>query len=146
MNIVKRIVSFVFFVIFITTLGFSQENNSRMITLEISNVNINKGTVYIAVSKTETSYKKREPDMIFYFDSTDILLRQEIRLPFGDYVIQAFQDTNSNQELDSGLFNIPKEPVGISNWDGKSIPGNFNKHKIVIDNTTQVIRVNLHQL
>lgn len=35
-------------------------------------------------------------------------------LPPGDYAIQAFHDANGNDELDRGLFGIPKEGVGFS--------------------------------
>ncbi len=36
-------------------------------------------------------------------------------LPFGEYAISAYHDRNGNQKLDTGLFRIPKEPLGTSN-------------------------------
>jgi uncharacterized protein (DUF2141 family) len=50
----------------------------------------------------------------------------EINLPEGEYVINAYQDINNNDKVDLGLLFIPKEPVGITNYNG-GIPGNFNK-------------------
>ena len=35
-------------------------------------------------------------------------------LPPGDYAIQAFHDANNNDEMDRGLFGIPKEGFGFS--------------------------------
>jgi len=35
-------------------------------------------------------------------------------LPPGEYAIQAFHDANGNDELDRGLFGIPKEAFGFS--------------------------------
>lgn len=35
-------------------------------------------------------------------------------LPPGDYAIQAFHDENGNDEMDQGLFGIPKEDFGFS--------------------------------
>jgi uncharacterized protein (DUF2141 family) len=35
-------------------------------------------------------------------------------LPPGDYAIQAFHDANGNDEMDRGLFGIPKEGFGFS--------------------------------
>ncbi|MBU6266963.1 MAG: DUF2141 domain-containing protein [Sphingomonadales bacterium] len=35
-------------------------------------------------------------------------------LPPGDYAIQAFHDENNNDEMDRGLFGIPKEGFGFS--------------------------------
>ncbi len=35
-------------------------------------------------------------------------------LPPGRYAVSAFHDQNGNQQLDRGLFGIPKEPYGFS--------------------------------
>jgi uncharacterized protein (DUF2141 family) len=34
-------------------------------------------------------------------------------VPSGRYGIRCFQDVNGNEELDSGLFGMPKEPWGF---------------------------------
>lgn len=36
-------------------------------------------------------------------------------LPHGEYAISAYHDRNGNGKLDTGLFRIPKEPLGTSN-------------------------------
>ena len=36
-------------------------------------------------------------------------------LPHGEYAISAYHDRNGNGKLDTGLFGIPKEPLGTSN-------------------------------
>lgn len=36
-------------------------------------------------------------------------------LPYGEYAISAYHDRNGNNKLDTGLFGIPKEPLGTSN-------------------------------
>ena len=36
-------------------------------------------------------------------------------LPYGEYAISAYHDQNDNGKLDTGLFRIPKEPIGTSN-------------------------------
>ena len=48
------------------------------------------------------------------------------------------QDINKNGELDTGFLGMPKEPVGLSNYDGKGIPGKFKKHKLSIDSDKKV--------
>ncbi len=58
-------------------------------------------------------------------------------------VVNIYQDANQNGELDNRLFNIPKEPVGISNWNGSGVPDSFEKLKLTVDNMTHIIRVNL---
>lgn len=36
-------------------------------------------------------------------------------LPYGEYAISAYHDRNDNMKLDTGMFRIPKEPLGTSN-------------------------------
>lgn len=106
--------------------------------LEIQNVTINGGIIYVGVYSNEVSYKNKEPAITFQINPINTVISHEIRLPEGDYVINACQDSNGNGRLDSGIFNIPKEPVAITNYNG-GIPGNFNKLKVRVDNTTTKI-------
>ncbi|GHU11731.1 hypothetical protein FACS1894151_11430 [Spirochaetia bacterium] len=88
--------------------------------------------------------KKQTPNITLQFEPTGDIIRAEITVPIGECVINVYQDRNG--KCDTGLFGIPKEPVGISNWDGKGPPGGYNKLKVEITNTTNTIRVNLYQL
>ncbi|MEM8766359.1 MAG: DUF2141 domain-containing protein [Pseudomonadota bacterium] len=36
-------------------------------------------------------------------------------LPYGEYAISVYHDRNGNDRLDTGMFRIPKEPIGTSN-------------------------------
>lgn len=130
----------------VTISVFPQSGNVKAITLEVDNVIVNGGIVYVSVSCSETAYKKRIPDYSFQFEPSGNIIRQEITIPIGDCVINIYQDRNGNRECDSGLFGIPKEPVGITSWDGRGPPGNYNRLKISITNTTQIVMVNLYQL
>jgi uncharacterized protein (DUF2141 family) len=141
-----RIIMAICIVCIVVLSAFSQDNNQKTIVLEISNVTPNKGTVYVSISRSETAYKKQTPDYTFQVKSSANLIRTEITVPLGDCVINVYQDLNGNGMCDSGLFGIPKEPVGITNWNGKGPPGNFNKHKINVSNTTKTISVTLYQL
>jgi len=50
-----------------------------------------------------------------------------VTLPSGEYVVSMFQDKNGNGKLDTYLFNIPKEPIGLTNYFKKGIPGPYKK-------------------
>lgn len=108
------------------------------VNLEISNVKINRGKVFIAVYNKAESYRKQNPDIPIILDSKTNPLVVEIEIPQGDYVFSVFQDVNNNNKLDTNLVGMPREPVGISNFDGKGIPGTFNKLKMRIDKNTRV--------
>jgi len=72
-------------------------------------------------------------------------MAQEFLLPNGHYVITVIQDANNNKRLDFVLFGIPRELVGISNFNGKGLPSrNFERQKILIDKTMEKITINLY--
>ena len=114
---------------------FSQEFK---INLQINNVNQNKGKIFIAVYNKAESYKKQVPDIPIIIESKTNPLSIELSIPKGDYVFSVFQDINNNNKLDTNLVGMPKEPVGISNFDGKGIPGSFKKLNMKIDKDTKV--------
>jgi uncharacterized protein (DUF2141 family) len=124
---------------------FAQPNNTKSVTLEIHNVTVNGGKLYISVCASETAFRNDRPDPSFEFFPADTVIRQEINVPAGECVILIFQDTNNNRQSDTGFLGIPKELVGISNWNGKGSPENFRKHKININDTTSVV-IHLYQL
>ncbi len=37
------------------------------------------------------------------------------QVPYGKYAVSIYQDMNDNGKLDSGIFSIPKEPIGFGN-------------------------------
>jgi uncharacterized protein (DUF2141 family) len=129
----------------IGALVFSQTPATKAIALEIHNVAVGSGTVYVSVSIGEGSYKAEKPDLTFEFAPASSILRQTITLPAGECVVNVYQDANNNGKLDAGFLGIPKEPVGISNWNGKGPPGNYNKHRINI-NDISTATIHLHQL
>lgn len=114
---------------------FSQEFK---INLQINNVKQNKGKIFIAVYNKAESYKKQVPDIPIIIVSKTNPLSIELSIPKGDYVFSVFQDINNNNKLDTNLVGMPKEPVGISNFDGKGIPGSFKKRNMKIDKDTKV--------
>jgi uncharacterized protein (DUF2141 family) len=139
--------SFVIFLYFlsITVFAFPQ-NNTKSIVLEIQNVKVNGGTLHISVCASEAAYKNRHPDLLFEFSPINTTMRQEIDVPTGECVILIYQDINNNGISDTGFFGIPKEPVGISNWNGGSPPGSFKKHKISITAATTLVTIGLYEM
>jgi uncharacterized protein (DUF2141 family) len=137
-------------IVFLCLLGINaavfSQNNTKSIVLEINNVTVNSGALHISICPSEESYKNQRPDMAYKFASTSTIIRQEITVPMGECVILIYQDTNNNGKSDTGFLGIPKEPVGITNWNGSGPPGNYKKLKIAITDTTKTVAVNLYQL
>ena len=136
-----------YFIVFCLMSAMSVNNiKAEKITfkVEINNVTKGGGKIYVGIYNNENSYKSTIPDIKLQHDANKTTIIVEVTLPEGEYVINAYQDSNGNGKLDFGFFNIPKEPSGITNYNGKGIPGNFNKLKVKVDKNTQKITVNLY--
>jgi len=141
----KKIIYFLLLCFIFSNYCFAQTVNN-FFTLEINNIVNNGGTIYIGIFSTAESFRREEPDFLFELKAINTTMVQELSLPNGEYVITVIQDANNDQRLDFGLFGIPRELVGISNYNGKGFPSrNFNRQKILIDRTTERITINLYR-
>ena len=61
-------------------------------------------------------------------------------VPAGEYVLQGFQDTNGNGELDEGMMG-PKEPWVILGFKPSFSAPDFNKIKIGVDADVSGVQV-----
>lgn len=94
-------------------LSFAQENYT--INIEFSGIKTDKGDVYVAIYNTKESFLKTpyKGDIVKVNDKKAFAIFKNI--PEGDYAISAFHDENDNKKMDTKIFGIPKEPIGISN-------------------------------
>lgn len=116
------------------------------IKLEVQNVKARGGEVSVAVYNSADTYKKQIAFTGKSVQPTDTTVVFEFDLPAGEYVFSVFQDTNNNKKLDTSLIGMPKEPVGISNFDGKGIPGGFDKLKMKIQAGMPAVIVRLSEI
>ena len=121
-------------------ISFAQAN----LSLEIIGAQKDGGIIHVSLFNSEQSYeeKKAYRSLVSNPDTAIVLLT----LPAGEYVISIYQDNNNNGKLDTNFIGIPKELFGFSNYDGRSFPGNFNKHRIQVNDSTKNILVNLYKL
>ncbi|PKP39336.1 MAG: hypothetical protein CVT98_02180 [Bacteroidetes bacterium HGW-Bacteroidetes-15] len=116
------------------------------VKLKIENVEKNGGKVYVSIFNSEPTYKSREVYLSFILNSDKEIVIKELNLPNGQYVFSIYQDSNGNGKLDTNLIGIPKEKFGFTNYDGKSAPGSYNRHKVVINEKVNEIVVRLYKI
>jgi len=142
----KKITVLPFLFFFISGYCFPQEANNETITIEITNVVVNGGKIYLAVFRNTDEYKKEKPYIYYELEDDKSIISHRLSLPAGEYVITVCQDANGNGKIDYGFFGIPKELVGISNYFGKGYPSkSFDKQKILINNTTEKAVIGLYK-
>ena len=140
----KKYFYFLFFsLIFINFIPAQVINNNLLI--EVNNAVVNGGIVGVAFFSSAESFRREQPDYFFEFEPVSATLTRVFPLPAGEYVISAYQDANGNGRVDFGLFGIPKELVGVTNYFGRGFPSrNFDRQKILIVRTTTKVSINLY--
>ena len=102
------------------------------LTVEITNVTSKEGQIILAIYNSSENYDKRiafqEVKLLPEVDTVTF----ETNVPDGEYLVMLVHDINKNGKLDTSFIGMPKEPVGLSNYDGKGIPGKFKKHKFTV--------------
>ena len=141
----------IFALLFILTLSslccFSQTANTQLVTVEITNVVVNGGTVYVSIFSNAQALRRQEANYSFALQPYNIVISYEITLPHGEYYIGIFQDANNNGDLDTNFLGVPRELIGISNYFGRGLPSNnFDRQKIEVDGTTEIICIGLFRL
>jgi uncharacterized protein (DUF2141 family) len=120
--------------------GISSMYADITFTLEVHNVKVNQGTVFLGVYFNQESFSNESPDVVVYVDATAAVISQEITLPQeGEYLIGLHQDLNGNGIMDYGVFGIPKEPYAFSNMKGKIPSKKFDKAKVRIEDNAKVV-------
>jgi len=136
----KKIIIFIFL---LTSSIFAKDIS---VNVEIKDVKVNGGKLYMEIHNSSEDYKKKKAFLQVPSDSKTVTVNVPLDLPEGEYLFSVYQDVNSNGKLDTNFLGMPKEPVGISNYKGKGIPGGFDKLKMKIDENSKKVIVNLVEL
>ncbi|MBQ1709525.1 MAG: DUF2141 domain-containing protein [Treponema sp.] len=135
----KKII-LIFTLFLLSTFAFA--NNVK---LKITNVKPNEGKVIISIHGSKDSFKNHTADKIIVLETTASEIETSLELPEAEFAFSVYQDLNSDGKLNANLVGIPKEPFGFSNYNGKSVPGNFERHKVLIKQDSEVV-INLYNM
>ncbi|WP_080238961.1 DUF2141 domain-containing protein [Spirosoma rigui] len=93
----------------------STPNGKTNLRVDIQNVRVVKGTVYIALFTPGKDFPEGKPleGKKLYVGSKS--LHTTFSVEPGDYAIAVYHDENDNGKMDTRMFGIPKEPYGFSN-------------------------------
>jgi uncharacterized protein (DUF2141 family) len=116
------------------------------VTIEINGITVNGGSLYVAVYSNENDYKTETAYTKFILEPVNSTVTRELELPEGEYVVSVFQDKNGDGKLNTGIFGIPTEYIGMTNYNLKGTPGGFKKLKIPINNKSTRLIVNMGKI
>jgi uncharacterized protein (DUF2141 family) len=113
------------------------------VTIEINGITVNGGSVYVAVFSNENDYKTETAYTKFILEPVNTTITRSLELPEGEYVVSVFQDKNGDGKLNTAIFGIPAEHIGITNYNLRGVPGGFNKLKAPVNNNSTKLIVNI---
>tara|TARA_B100000767_G_C19754865_1_gene532491 strand:+ start:1940 stop:2362 length:423 start_codon:yes stop_codon:yes gene_type:complete len=118
----KKIVFVIFFIFngIVSTNG--QEKETFTLTVKISGLKSNKGTIIIGLYNNKLGFLKNEykGDVVEIKEKRATIIFKNIDA--GEYAVSFIHDENKNNKMDTNFFGIPKEDYGCSN-NAKSFMG-----------------------
>jgi|TARA_B110000908_G_scaffold82561_1_gene98841 uncharacterized protein (DUF2141 family) len=101
--------------IFYGVLSTNAQEKIFDLTINISGLNSNKGTLLVAVYDQKEAFLKKQ----FIGNTVKIKNKKSIitfkNLPKGEYAVSFLHDENENKKMDTNFFGVPKEDYGCSN-------------------------------
>lgn len=92
-----------------------QSNKEQSITVKITNLENNKGKVYISLYNSESNFLNSALEATFSEIEEGKCEVNFKNIPTGVYAISFFHDENDNGKMDYNALGIPKEDYGCSN-------------------------------
>ncbi len=124
--------------------GFAQ-NNEPQIKIKVSGIASSKANLIVELYDNEDDFLEKPAfKKTFSVQGNNATIKLN-DIPAGKYAVGVIHDENKNGKLDTYIFGIPKEPVGISNHEKLRGKPDFQKALVEINkdnNPTITIRLN----
>lgn len=114
------------------------------LTVSITNVRTDKGTLMVSVAKSEAGWNNQEkPVAATKLAATGKDAVLHFTLPAGTYAVQVMHDENDNGKLDANFMGIPIEGYGFSNNPQVMRKANFDEAKFQVTDAASSIVIRL---
>ncbi len=101
---------------FLATFASAEHPTAKTtLTVDVQNIRVQKGAVYVALHKPGEGFPDSEPFEGKKIDATAKSVRATFSVEPGTYAVAIYHDENGNGKMDKKMFGIPKEPYGFSN-------------------------------
>jgi len=105
----------VLFALFISMNFYAQNEESANISVKISDIKNNQGSVLFGLY-TQTTFLKAEPEFTAKSEIVNGVAQVTFKnVPTGTYAITCFHDLNGNDKMDFEPSGMPKEDYTVSN-------------------------------
>jgi uncharacterized protein (DUF2141 family) len=139
----KKIVLILLFICSKIVLISAQEKETFMLTVNISGLESNEGTLMVGIYNNKSDFLKTQLKgaIVKIKNKKSVVIFKNLTL--GEYAISFIHDENNNNKIDTNIFGIPKEDYGCSN-NAKSFigPPKYDDAKFILtENKTIEIHI-----
>jgi uncharacterized protein (DUF2141 family) len=114
------------------------------LTVKITDIRANKGTLLVSVVATEAGWNNQEkPVAAEKLPATGSAVELKFKLPAGSYAVQVLHDENDNGKMDSNFMGIPIEGYGFSNNPQVMRKAYFSESKFDVSDAPSAITIRL---
>lgn len=115
-----------------------------VLNVEITGIKEIQGNMMVAVYDSGEEFLGQNAVASAIIEVTGKTVRGTLEIPYGTYGISVFHDLDSNGELNTNLFGIPKEPIGFSNnSQGTFGPPSFKAASFDFRQDKQTIKIEI---
>ncbi len=113
--------------------------------IHITGFDNNDGVAKVALVNSKENYESDgTPYKGFNYKIINNEVIQTLTLPHGEYAVKVIHDENSNDELDTRMFGIPKERYGFSNdARGSFGPPDYKDARFTLESPEQKISIQI---
>ncbi len=140
----------VLFTLFIGILLSFQVKGQNTVSVKVTNIQSDKGTVYIAFFDSSKDFPNHNHNERLPLKKLKPV-KGSIEFTFSDikngtYAIAVYHDINNNNKLDKNFFGIPKEPYAFSkNVNHAFSAPTFDECKLNLENSNFDLTIKLNQ-
>ena len=124
--------------------SFAPLTRAGELTVSITNIRTDKGTLMVSVTNTEAGWNNQEkPVAATKVAATGKDSVLHFTLPAGTYAVQVMHDENDNGKLDANFMGIPTEGYGFSNNPQVMRRAHFDEAKFEVTDAASSIVIKL---
>ena len=135
------------FSFFLTNVPNPDAPKKTNLTVEVHNVRVFTGAVYVAIFKPGKDFPEGKPIEGKKVDASHERVQIAFSVEPGEYAIAVYHDENSNGKMDKRIFGIPKEPFGFSNdFRPKLSAPKFSDCEVKVGDSGKTVRIKLEKM
>lgn len=135
----KALISVVFFAVLICSISAENQSGNEL-TVIVKGIDGNEGRIAIGLFDDEAAWGEETFQGAFVRITTDTVSYIFKNLPQGLFAVAVYHDQNENEELDKGLFGIPKEGYAFSNnVFGSFGPPKFDEASFLLNGKKEIV-------